>query len=301
MASGGRAFTHGVEVSHMVQFGALLSSAGRRLDRLLVLAVVPFLVGLASPGNFARVAADTSTFRFGISFGFPSAVATAWDFVSLPNPGSGFTVYPPGMSPPQGIGLVVASAVLTGVLAALYLGAIRQDLLGDGGRASDSFRHVPALVGFELLVMVVVLGLMALALVSIVLVIPGLVAALYLAYRFYPTPYLVVLQDRGLGDALRSSRTLSARGGAYTSFFVRYLLAVAVVSLVATPLFTTSVAGALAGTALLAPVCVLFNAATMLFLADSVGPAERSAGVPGGWDPDARVVQSSSSNSPVDM
>ena len=287
----------------MVQFGALLSSASRRLDRLLVLAVVPFLVGLASPGNFARVAADTSTFRFGVSFGFPSAVATAWDFVSLPNPGSGFTVYPPALSAPQGVALVVASAVLTGVLAALYLGALRQDLLGDGGGASDRFRHVPALVGFELLVLAAVLGLVALAAVSIVLVIPGLVVALYLAYRFYPTPYLVVLQGRGLGDALRSSRTLSARGGAYTSFFVRYLLAVAVISLVATPLFTTSVAGAVAGTALLAPVCVLFNAATMLFLADPVGSGASTTGAPDGWDPDARAIQSSSSssNSPVDM
>lgn len=285
----------------MVQFGALLSSAGRRLDRLLLLAVVPFLVGLASPGNFARIAADTSDFRLGVSFGFPSAVATSWDFVSLPNPGSGFTVYPPGMSAPQGVALVLGSAVLTGVLAALYLGALQQDLLGDGEGAGDSFRHVPALVAFELLVTVVVLVLFALAMVSLALVIPGLVVALYLAFRFYPTPYLVVLRDLSLGAALRSSRRLSARGGDYTGFFVKYLLAVALVSLVATPLFTTSVAGAVAGTGLLAPVCVLFNAATMLFLADATDREETTTGVAGGWDPDARAIQSSTSNSPVDM
>ena len=291
----------------MVQFGALLSSASRRLDRLLLLAVVPFLVGLASPGNFARIAADTSDFRFGVSFGFPSAVATFWDFVSLPNPGSGFTVYPPGLTLPMGIALILTSTVLTGVLAALYLGALRRDLLGDGDGASDAFEHVPALVVFELLVGLVALVLVGLASVNLVLVVPGLAVALYLAYRFYPTPYLVVLRDLSLVDALRSSHELSARGGPYASFFVKYLLAVAAVSLVATPLFTTSVAGAVAGTAVLAPVCVLFNAATMLFLDDLTGPSETGTGTPGHWDPDAGAVQaasasaSTSSNSPVDM
>jgi hypothetical protein len=74
------------------------------------------------------------------------------------------------------------------------------------------------------------------------------------------------MEERSLVDAVRRSYDLSARGGAYTSFFVRYLLAVAAVSVVATPLFTTSLVSGVVGMELLAPIYVVFNAATMLFL-----------------------------------
>jgi hypothetical protein len=290
----------------MVQFGALLSSAGRRLDRLLLLAVVPFLAGIASPGNFSRIAADTSTVRFGVSFGFPSAVATSWDFLSLPNPESGLNVYPSGLGTVQGVGLILGGAALTGVLAAAYLGALRRDLLDEGAGASDGLRRVPALVAFELLVALFALGLAGLALVSLPLVLVGLALSLYLAYRLYPTPYLVVMEDRSLADAFRRSFDLSSHGGPYTNYFVKYLLAVAAVSLVATPLFTTTVFAAAVGVAVIAPVCVLFNAATMLFLDDLTGSDGPTTGTPGHWDPDARAVQASSvssasSNIPVDM
>jgi hypothetical protein len=273
----------------MVQFRALLSSASRRLDRLLLLAVVPFLAAIASPGNFERIAADTSTIRLGVSFGFPSAVATAWDFVSLPNPGTGFSVYTAGGDPLQGGVMILAGAVLTGVLAAAYLGALRRDLLRAGGGVSDGLQHVLPLVAFELLVGLFGLTLVVLALVNLVLVVPALVVGLYLAYRFYPTPYLVVLEDRSLVDAFRRSYGLSARGGQYTNFFGKYLFAVAAVSLVATPLFTTSVFAAVLGTAVLAPICVLFNAATMLFLVDLIGSDAKGTDLPGGWDPDVAV------------
>jgi hypothetical protein len=290
----------------MVQFGALLSSAGRRLDRLLLLAVVPLVAGIASPGNFSRIAADTSTMRFGVSFGFPSAVATGWDFVSLPNPEPGLNVYPAGLGTVQGVGLILGSAALTGVLAAAYLGALRRDLLDEGAGASDGLRRLPALVAFELLVALFALGLAGVATVSLALVLVGLALSLYLAYRLYPTPYLVIMEDRSLADALHRSVVLSSRGGPYTNYFVKYLLAVAAVSLVATPLFTTTVFVAVLGIVVLAPVCVHFNAATMLFLDDLTDPAGPTTETPRHWDPDARAVQTSSassasSNSPVDM
>jgi len=114
------------------------------------------------------------------------------------------------------------------------------------------------------------------------------------------------MEERSLADAFRRSYDLSSRGGQYTNYFVKYLLAVAAVSLVATPLFTTTVFGAAVGVAVLAPVCVVFNAATMLFLDDLTGPDGPATETPGHWDPDARAVQASSassasSNSPVDM
>jgi hypothetical protein len=143
----------------MVQFGTLLSSASDRLDDLLFLAAVPFLVGLISPGNLSRIAADTSDFGLGVSFGFPSAVATTWNFVSLPNPQSGATVDPSGLDTVEGGTLIVGSAVLTGLLAAVYLGALRRDLLDEGAGASDGLRHLPAILLFELLVALFALGL----------------------------------------------------------------------------------------------------------------------------------------------
>jgi hypothetical protein len=45
-----------------------------------------------------------------------------------PNPGTGITVYPPGIGLVEGIALVFGWAILTGLLACVYLVALGRDL-----------------------------------------------------------------------------------------------------------------------------------------------------------------------------
>jgi hypothetical protein len=81
----------------------------------------------------------------------------------------------------------------------------------------------------------------------------------------------VVVADLDLGTSLSRSYEYAVDGGRYASYFVQYLLAVAVISLVATPVFTNAgVAGGLAGVVLLAPLGLVFDTATTSFVRDLV-------------------------------
>jgi hypothetical protein len=71
---------------------ALLSRAGERLGSLLPLAVVPLAIAVVSVERFRRIAESGADVRFGISFGFPTTVTTAWDLLSLPSAGPGLNL-----------------------------------------------------------------------------------------------------------------------------------------------------------------------------------------------------------------
>jgi len=265
----------------MVSIVALLSRASEHLGSLLPLASVPFILAVVSVEKFRRIAESGADLRFGVSFGFPSTVATAWDFLSLPSAAPGLNL------PTRDIGttvlVVLVVAVLSALLGAGYLGSIRRELAGlDRAFVADARTYVGPFLGFELLQLVVVLGVLAAALVALPLALVLLLALFAFAYLFYATPYLVVVEGVDLPTALRRSYGHAVSGGDYTSFFVQYLVAAAVVSVVATPLFTTSIPGAAVGTLVLAPVALLFNTATMLFVRDLTGAAERDPDATGG-------------------
>lgn len=268
----------------MVSLPALLSRASEHLGSLLPLAVVPFVLAVVSVEKFRRIAESGADLRFGVSFGFPSTVATAWDFLSLPSAAPGLNL------PTRDIGttvlVVLVVAVLSALLGAGYLGSIRRELSGlDRAFVADARTYVGPFLGVELLQLVVVLGMLAAALVALPLALVLLLVLFAFAYLFYATPYLVVVEGVDLPTALRRSYGHAVSGGDYASFFVQYMIAAAVVSVVATPLFTTSIPGAALGTLVLAPVALLFNTATMLFVRDLTGAAERDPDATGGGSP----------------
>jgi len=102
----------------------------------------------------------------------------------------------------------------------------------------------------------------------------GLVFALplflLLSYLVWGAPYLVVLRDSDAVTALVESARVAAAGGDYLLFTVGYALAVAVGSVVVSPLVSTAgVVGVLAGSALVAYPAVVGAAAATIVVDDS--------------------------------
>ncbi len=262
----------------MVSLLALLSRAREHLGPLLPLVVVPFALAAVSVEKFRRVAASTADLRFGISFGFPTTVSTSWDLLSLPSAGPGLNLPTENIETTVLVMLVVT--VLSALLGAGYLGSIRRELAGvDRAFLEDARTYFGPFLGFELINLVLVLAAVAAALVALPLALVFVLTLFAFAYLFYATPYLVVVEGVDLPAALRYSYDYAASGGEYASFFVQYLVAVALVSVVATPLFATSVPGAALGTVVLAPVALLFDTATMLFVRDLTGATGREEGI----------------------
>jgi hypothetical protein len=178
--------------------------------------------------------------------------------------------------------------VLTALLGAGYLGSIRRELSGVNRAFADDVRtYFGPVLGFELITLALVLAALAAALVALPLVLVVLLALFAFAYLFYATPYLVVVRGVDLPTALRRSYGYATSSREYASFFVQYLLAVAVVPVVATPVFTTSVPGAALGTLVLAPVAVLFDTATTLFVRNLTGATTPVRAWPAGTPPRA--------------
>jgi hypothetical protein len=254
----------------MVSIVALLSRAAERVDSLLPLAVVPFVLAALSFDKFGRIVAANADFRFGITFGFPTTVSSSWAFVNVPQPSPGPTL------PAGGVGgtvlVLLAVTVLSAALGAGYLGSLRREFAGvERSFLQDSRAYFGPFLGFELVHLALVLAGLLAALVAVplgLLVLPLLFA---FAYLFYATPYLVVVDGIDLPSAFRRSYEYATSGGKYASFFVQYLVGVGLVSVVATPLFSNSVIGGAIGVVVLAPVALLFDAATMLFVHDLTG------------------------------
>jgi hypothetical protein len=256
----------------MVSLTALLSEAAERTDRTLPLAAVPMVVSLLALDRLRRVTRFDG-FNLGISFGFPSTVSTGWTFLSLPSGPSGPTVTP---TDPGVFTLVSAvGTLLTAALGAGYLGSLRRAVAGESRQfLADVRAHFLPLLLLQVGVFLAGLLFVGAALVTPLLLVLVLPLLLVVAYLFYAAPYLVVTGDRSLMSALRASYRYATAGGPYASFFARYLLVVALVSIPATPPFTSlGLVGALVGMVLLAPVGLLFDDATMSFLRDLDGGA----------------------------
>lgn len=260
----------------MVRFTALLEEAASQAH-LRPLAVVPFLASFSYVDKLRRLRTSDGV-HFGVSFGFPEPIATVWTFVHVPQRDGG-GVY---LHTPELLWFPIAT-VLLGGMAAGYLGSIDAGLDGayDVRRAVRSYA-LP-LIGFEFLKLGVIGAVAAAALVAVPVAVGLLLVGLVLGYLFYAAPYLIVAADCSLVAALRRSFTLATDGGAYATFFVSYLLAVAAVSLVATPLVVNlGLLGAVLGAALAAVPALTLNVATMLFVRSLVDTGQ---GTPDGTGP----------------
>lgn len=279
----------------MVNLIALLSRAREYFGSLLPLAVVPLVLAAVSVEKFRRIAASNADFRFGVSFGFPTTVSTSWDLLSLPNAAPGLNL--PTRSVETTALAMLAAAVFSALLGAGYLGSVRRELAGvERAFATDVRTYFAPLLGFELVNLTLVLAAVATALVALPLSLAFVLLLFAFAYLFYATPYLVVVEGIDLPAALRRSYGYATSSRGYASFFVQYLVAVGLVSVVATPLFTNSVPAAALGVVVLAPVALLFDTATMLFVRDLTG----AAGRPDPRDSDVGSSPSGQSNMPVE-
>jgi len=196
--------------------------------RSTALALVPFAASLLSLSKVRQALASNGG---GITFPFPSGLPTLWTYVSLPGVvGTGPAAGPGSLAlfvPLFLVGLLVTSALEAGLLGALdgridgtergFAGGVQQFTLG--------------MVGVNLVRAAVVL--VALPFVALgPLVVVGFLLVVVLSYLTYGLPFVIVVGDTSLGDALGRTVDLATDGGAYARFGFAHLLAGALASLV---------------------------------------------------------------------
>lgn len=233
-------------------------------------AAVPMLTTLLRFDEARKVLAAAG-FNVGLTLGFPLPVSTGWKFVST-SFGGGATVSGPTTA--AGATTFVVGFLLQGVLTAGYLGGLWDGFRGvDRSFAANVRRYLLPFVGFGLLLTALfvppVLVTLAGAPVGPVVVL-WIVVTLVVSYLFYGAPYLIVVEDHGLLAALSRSLSLASTGP-YARFAVGYAAVVLAVSLPATAVVAnTGVLGVAVAVLVLAPVGLVFDAATLRFVADAV-------------------------------
>lgn len=237
--------------------------------RVWPLVVVPLVVTLLDYGRLTALLANTDRV-FSVTFGLPRAVSSLWSFVNAQP--DGVSVEPSAFG---GFGsflvAAVVSAVVGGLLAAGYLGSIDAALDGDYDFRRATRRYAPRLIAYALLetgvgLLLFVPAMAARALLPVVAI--GLFA---LAYLFFATPYLVVIEDSPLLAALRQAGALAVGEARVLAFFLAYLLVSAGLSLpISWVAFRQPPTGVGLAVVLAAPLALLLNVATLLFVRDLV-------------------------------
>ncbi len=264
-----------VAVTRVAFRSVLTDSWERATGGLLPLAFVPLLSGVLGFENVLRILAYDG-YHAGVRFALPAMVVDVWTFVSVPTPDGGVHVLPYLPLYP----IVVA---LQGLLGAGLLGSIHQ------AQSTSEYRfleNVSRYGGRLLLYAALVHALTAPFLFATLSNPAGAVGLLLLAfpvglalwYCFFAAPYLVVVDDARLLEALGRSFELAVDGGAYFEYARKYFLFVAAVSL-----FTTIVAvnlpivGLFAALVATAPLALALTVATVRVVTDFFGDRSTTA------------------------
>ncbi|VTT88235.1 hypothetical protein DM2_1569 [Halorubrum sp. DM2] len=237
------------------------------LARLLPLALVPLATALFRTRDLL---ATTRTNGFSLRASFPVYRYDLWSFVDAPS-GGGLTVSLPfgGLEPlPLLVPVIGAYVVVSGALSAGYFGSI-----ADGITAGE-FDFVAAVRRFGVrMVLLEAIVIVAFAAVFLpLLAVPPLfvvavLAALVLSYLFFPTVYVIALEDRHIGSAARRARELVAHDQPL-GFFLAIAVVTAVCSVPVSLLAHAGPAGAVAAALVAAPLGLAFNVATALKVAE---------------------------------
>jgi hypothetical protein len=240
------------------------------LSRLLPLALVPLATALFRARELlATGRADGLSLRAS----FPVYRYDLWSFVDGPS-GGGVTVSLPfgAVGPlPILVPLIGAYVVVSGALSAGYFGGIAD------GITTGRFDFVAAVRRFGarmiLLEALVVLALAAVFLPLLVvppLFVVAIIAALVLSYLFFPTVYVLALEDRGIESAARRARALVDEHRPL-GFFLALAVVTAVCSVPVSLLAHAGTGGAVAAAVVAAPLGLAFNVATALKVAEMAG------------------------------
>lgn len=257
------------------RFSARLETGWKRATEYPELALVPVLSSLLSPDNVRRVL-EFRGGHFGLSLRFPVALADLWTFVSLPSQGPGIHVSP--TLPLVPVLILVQTALVAGLLSSVH------EVLetGEYDFAGSVRRYFVRILLFEVLVWALGLATFAIGVAGLSLVLLAIPAFFVLSYLFYATPYLLVVADLNLGDALARSYEWAVAGGSYFSFAIGYLLVVAAASIFGTAVVVNlGAVGILVGTIVSAPVALALTFATTEFVAD-MAEADGADGTDGG-------------------
>lgn len=256
----------------MPSITARLRDAASRLSArdLWAYSLVPLVLAALNGTKIRDVLTSPYDFHVGFSFGVPLPVTDVWAFVSTPT-GGGVQVGPTATT--LAIGTLAVGLVLQGLLLSGYLGGLVRRLRGnEGGLRDDVGRYFLRLFGFSLVILGLFLppALFTLAGAALwPLVLIWLLLFLAVGYCCYAAPYLVVLHDVSLGRALSRSVSLALSGGAYFRYAVGYALLVLVVSIPTTlVVVNVPLLGIVVGVVAMAPVGLVFDTATLLFVAD---------------------------------
>ena len=269
----------------MVDFSDRVEKGFGALGDLAPLALVPVALSLLDVDKIRSVLAFEG-FHVGLKIGIPAPGADLWSLVDPPDTDAvtGTTYHwtaaadgaagANGSAASESFALVAGVALVTllveAVLVAGYLGSIRGYLAtGSYGFAANVGRYVGRMVGLYLLAFGAFLAMLPLALAAPVLILLAIPVALALFYLLWAAPYLIVVRDCSVRDALVGSYRLAAAGGPYLAFTLTYLLAVLVASIPASLIVANGGAVGLAvGLVAVGPVGMALNVAVVDFVID---------------------------------
>lgn len=237
-----------------------------------------------TPGSTGPLAPGSND---GVAFGDPPSAASGTDGVGdVPGAGTStdVTIETPletvavpvdtvGIETLGWIGFtLLLYAVLSAALAAGYIGGIDRRLREEPAAIRQCLSsYTLPLLYYYLVVFGAFLAFVPFALVAPWLLLLAIPLVLVLGYAFYATPFLLVVADIGVLEALRRSSEYALEGGAYLSFALWHVLATAVVSGVLSALASAGGGAALLALGIAVPFSLVLTAATVSFCQELVG------------------------------
>lgn len=247
--------------------GSLLDRTLAHVGRLLPLALVPLVTALLNVDDLTATAETDSVVS--VSASFPVYRYDLWGIIDSPGDGGASAAVPLDSAGPLAlvVPLLGAYVVVSGALSAGYFGSVaegvttgRFDFVANVRRFAVRFIALEALVVAAILVVFVPLAAFP------PLFVAAVIALLVLSYLFFPTVYVLVLEDRGIDSAIRRAYGLVERHRPLWFF----LALAAVTALCSVPLSALAYAGpvpAVVAAVIAAPVGLAFNVATALKVA----------------------------------
>jgi hypothetical protein len=246
--------------------GPLIDRTLAHVERLLPLALVLLLTALLNVEDLAATARTDTLVS--VSASFPVYRYDLWNMIQ--SPGDGVSASVPFDSVGS-LALVVpllgAYVVVSGTLSAGYFGSIAEGITtGRFDFVANVRRFAVRMIAAEALaVAAILLAVVPLAAFPPLFVL-AVIAFLLLSYLFFPTVYVLVLEDRGIESAVRRAYGLVARHGPLW-FFLALAAATALCSVPLSVLAYSGPVPAVVAAVVAAPVGLAFNVATALKVA----------------------------------